>query len=150
MDLVQQTKSVLSISLAAGVASGATHTVAVDTLGFDAASIDVSYRSINHTAAPAVIAVKHSDTDASYGAITGIVQDTDYTVLGVANTATVNVTRFDINTRGLKRYLQVSVTPAAAAATATGNVVVVACRLGKGEAGIDSASDAGANLRVVK
>ena len=151
MDPVQNTKSVVSLSAAAGVASAGTHTVAVDCLGFDTVSIDVGYRSIANTAAPSVVSVKHSDTDGSYAAITGLVQDTDYTVAGVANTATVNVTRFDLSTKSLKRYLQVSVTPSAeATANASNNTIVVAARLGKGERGVDSAADGNVTTRVVK
>ena len=151
MDPVQNTKSVVSLSAAAGVASAGTHTVAIDCLGFDTVSIDVGYRSIANTAAPSVVSVQHSDTDGSYGAITGLVQGTDYTVAAVANTATVNVTRFDLSTKALKRYLQVSVTPNAnASSNASNNTIVVAARLGKGEAGVDSASDANVTTRVVK
>jgi len=151
MDPVQNTKSVVSLSAAAGVASAGTHTVAVDCLGFDTVSIDVGYRSIANTAAPSVVSVKHSDTDGSYAAITDLVQDTDYTLAGVANTANVNVTRFDLSTKSLKRYLQVSVTPSAeATADASNNTIVVAARLGKGERGVDSAADGNVTTRVVK
>jgi hypothetical protein len=148
MDPVQNTKSVVSL---ANAASAGTHTVAIDCLGFDSVSIDVGYRSLANTAAPSVVSVKHSDTDGSYAAITDLVQGTDYTVGGVANTANVNVTRFDLSTKGLKRYLQVAVTPSAdASANATNNTIVVAARLGKGEAGVDSAADANVTTRVVK
>ena len=151
MDPVANSKSVVSLSLAAGVASAGTHTVAIDCLGFDSVSIDVGYRSIANTAAPSVVSVKHSDTDGSYAAISGLVQSTDYTLAGVGNTATVNVTRFELSTKDLKRYLEVAVTPSASAtANASNNTIVVAARLGKGEAGVDSASDANVTTRVVK
>jgi hypothetical protein len=151
MDPVANTKSVVSLSAAAGVASAGTHTVAIDCLGFDAVSIDVGYRSIANTSAPSVVSVKHSDTDGSYAAITDLVQGTDYTVAGVANTATVNVTRFNLTTKDLKRYLQVAVTPSAdATANASNNTIVVAARLGKGEAGVDSAADANVTTFVTK
>jgi len=151
MDPVQNTKSVVSLSAAAGVASAGTHTVAIDCLGFDTVSIDVGYRSIANTAAPSVVSVKHSDTDGSYGAISGVVQGTDYTVAGVANTATVNVTRFDLSTKALKRYVQVAVTPSAeATSNASNNTVVVAARLGKAEQGTDTAAKAGVTTKVVK
>jgi hypothetical protein len=151
MDPVANTKSVVSLSAAAGVASAGTHTVAIDCLGFDAVSIDVGYRSLANTSAPSVVAIAHSDTDGSYTAISGLVQGTDYTVGAVANTATVNVTRFNLTTKALKRYLQVAVTPAAdATSNATNNTVVVAARLGKGEAGVDSAADANVVTLVVK
>jgi hypothetical protein len=151
MDPVQNTKSVVSLSAAAGVASAGTHTVAIDCLGFDSVSIDVGYRSIANTAAPSVVSVRHSDTDGSYAAISGLVQGTDYTVAGVGNTATVNVTRFDLSTKALRRYLQVSVTPSAeATSNASNNTVVVAARLGKAEQGPDTAGKAGVTTKVVK
>lgn len=151
MDPVANTKSVVSLSLAAGVASAGTHTVAIDCLGYDSVSIDVGYRSIANTAAPSVVAVKESDTDGSYAAISGLVQGTDYTVGGVANTATVNVTRFDLSTKALKRYLQVAVTPSAeGTSNASNNTVVVAARLGKGEQGVNAAGDANVTTLVVK
>jgi hypothetical protein len=95
--------------------------------------------------------VQHSDTDASYTAISGLVQGTDYTLAGVANTATVNVTRFNISTKDLRRYLQVSVTPSASAtANASNNTIVVAARLGKGEKGSVNATDANVTTFVTK
>lgn len=151
MNPVANSKSVVSLSAAAGVASAGTHTVAIDCLGYDSVSIDVGYRSIANTSAPSVVSVKHSDTDGSYAAISGLVQNTDYTVAAVANTATVNVTRFNLTTKDLKRYLQVAVTPSAdATANASNNTIVVAARLGKGEAGVDSASDANVTTFVTK
>jgi hypothetical protein len=151
MDPVANTKSVVSLSAAAGVASAGTHTVAIDCLGFDSVSIDVGYRSIANTAAPSVVSVKHSDTDGSYGTVSGLVQGTDYTLGGVGNTATVNVTRFELTTKDLKRYLEVAVTPSSSAtANATNNTIVVSARLGKGESGVDSASDANVTTRVVR
>jgi hypothetical protein len=151
MNPVANSKSVVSLSAAAGVASAGTHTVAIDCLGYDSVSIDVGYRSIAHTSAPSVVSVKHSDTDGSYAAITSLVQGTDYTLAGVGNTATVNVTRFDLTTKDLKRYVQVAVTPSAeATANASNNTIVVAARLGKGERGVDSASDVNVTTRVVR
>ena len=151
MNPVANSKSVVSLSAAAGVASNGTHTVAIDCLGYDSVSIDVGYRSIAHTSAPSVVSVQHSDTDGSYGAISGLVLGTDYTVGGVANTATVNVTRFNVSTKDLKRYLQVSVTPSASAtANASNNTIVVAARLGKGESGVDSAADANVTTFVTR
>lgn len=151
MNHAQNTKSVISISPGiAGVASAGTHTVAIDCLGYDAVSIDVAYRSLANTSAPSVVSVRHSDTDGSYGTISGLVQGTDYSLSGVGNTATVNVTRFELSTKALKRYLQVSVTPSAdATANGTNNDIVVAARLTKGESGVDSASDANVTNRVV-
>ncbi len=150
MNVMQNSKSVVSLSAAAGVASAGTHTVAIDCLGYDLVSIDVGYRSIANTSAPSVVSVKESDTDGSYAAISGLVQGTDYTLSGVSNTATVNVTRIELATKARKRYLQVAVTPSAdATANASNNTIVVAARLSKGEQGVDSAGDANVTNRVV-
>lgn len=151
MNHLQNSKSVLSISAGiGGVASAGTHTMAIDCLGYDSVSIDVGYRSLANTSAPSVVSVKHSDTDGSYAAISDLVQGTDYSLDGVGNTATVNVTRFELSTKALKRYLQVSVTPSAdATANGTNNDIVIAARLGCGESGVDSSNDAGVTNRVV-
>lgn len=150
MNVIQNTRSVVSLSAAAGVASAGTHTVAIDCLGYDLVSIDVGYRSIANTSAPSVVAVRESDTDGSYAAISGLVQGTDYTLSGVSNTATVNVTRIELATKARKRYLQVAVTPSAdATANASNNTIVVAARLSKGEKGVSSVSDANVTNRVV-
>lgn len=150
MNVLQNSKSVVSLSAAAGVASAGTHTVAIDCLGYDLVSIDVGYRSIANTSAPSVVSVKESDTDGSYAAISGLVQGTDYTLSGVSNTATVNVTRIELATKARKRYLQVAVTPSSdATANASNNTIVVAARLSKGEQGVDSAGDANVTNRIV-
>lgn len=150
MNHLQNSRSVVALTDAAGLASASTLTVAVDCLGYDSLSVDVGYRSIANTAAPSVVSLKHSDTDGSYGTIASLIQNTDYTLSGVGNTATVNVSRFEVSTKGLKRYVQVAVTPNAnATSNASNNTVVVAARLGRGESGVDSASDANVTNRVV-
>ncbi len=150
MNHLQNSRSVVALSDAAGLNSASTLTVAIDTLGYDSLSVDVGYRSIANTAAPSVVTLKHSDTDGSYGTIASLIQNTDYTLSGVGNTATVNVSRFEVSTKALKRYVQVAVTPNAnATSNASNNTVVVAARLGRGESGVDSASDANVTNRVV-
>jgi hypothetical protein len=147
---LQNSRSVVALSDAAGLNSASTLTVAIDTLGYDSLSVDVGYRSIANTAAPSVVTLKHSDTDGSYGTIASLIQNTDYTLSGVGNTATVNVSRFEVSTKTLKRYVQVAVTPNAnATSNASNNTVGVAARLGRGESGVDSASDANVTNRVV-
>ena len=150
MNHLSNSRSVIALSAAAGLDSASTLTVAVDCLGYDSLSVDVGYRSIANTAAPSVVTLKHSDTDGSYGTIASLIQNTDYTLSGVGNTATVNVSRFEVSTKNLKRYVQVAVTPNAnATSNASNNTVVVAARLGRGESGVDSASDANVTNRVV-
>lgn len=154
MNHAQNTRTVLNISPGiTGVASNATHTVAIDCLGYDAVSIDVGYRSLANTSAPSVLGLRFADADqaTSYATVSGLVQGTDYTVAAVSNTAVVNVTRFELgSTKALPRFIQVRVTPSAdATANGTNNDVVVAARLHKGEVGVDSAADANVTTRVV-
>lgn len=154
MNHAQNTRTFLSISPGiAGVASADTHTVAIDSIGYDAVSIDVAVRQLATVGGPSVLGLRFADADqpTSYATVAGLVQGTDYTVGSVTNTAVVNVTRFEIgSTKALPRFIQVRVTPNAGATNAgTNNDVVVAARLHKGEVGIDSATDANVTTRVV-
>jgi hypothetical protein len=146
MNHAQNQKTFVSITPAAGLATGSTHSCAIDCLGYDAVSVDVHYRNIANTAAPAVVTLKHSDTDGSYDTMTGFISGTDYTVAGVTNTAVVNVTRFDVSSKATKRYLQVNVTPSADGGVASNTTIVVSARLARGESGIDSTTEAGVNV----
>lgn len=155
MNHLQNTRSVVSLSAPTlnAVGSAATHTVAIDCIGFDAVSIDVAYQSIATVGAPSVVRLQFADADqaTSYATVTGLVQGTDYTIAAVTNTAAVNVTRFEIgSTKALGRFLRVGVTPNAGVGTSlTNNTVVVAARLTKAEVGVDSATDAAVTTRVV-
>ena len=146
MDLVQNSKSSVGVSYV-NSAETASHTI--DCLGFDAVSVDAIVQSNINTAAPAVVKFETSDDNTTFATVTGLVQGTDYTLAGVANTANPNVTRFDVSTKALERYVKISVTPAAAVGTTDASVVIDA-RLHKAEAGIDSATKAGVAARVVK
>ena len=153
MNHFQNSRSVFSISdIAGGPSSASTHTVAIDCLGYDSLSIDVGYRSLATVGAPSVVALRAADADqaTSYATVSGLIQGTDYTIAAVTNTAVNNVTRFELSTKALPRFVQVRVTPNAGVGTSlTNNVVVVAARLGRGESGVDSASDANVTSRVV-
>lgn len=133
----------------ASVASSATHSLEIDTLGFAYASIDVYFTPFTAAAGPStaatVLRLAHSDTTGTSGATNLYVQGTDYTV-AAGSTATGGVGyahRFDVDLRGKRRYLTVFATPASTVG------VVTSCRLSKGEAGPMSASDKGVSTQVV-
>jgi len=144
---VAATKSVSKAETS--VALTATHTLEIDTLGFEYASIDVLFSPFTSASGPTtaanVLRVAQSDVSGSGQAnLSGFVGGTDFTVSS-GSTATASVgyaQRFDIDLRGKKRYLTVYATPASTCG------VVTSCRLGKGEAGPVSASDKGVNTMV--
>jgi hypothetical protein len=132
------------------VALTATHSVEIDTLGFNHASIDVLFSPFTSASGPStaanVLRVAQSDVAGSGQAnISGFVAGTDFTVgAGVTATSSVGYAhRFDIDLKGKKRYLTVYATPASTCG------VVTTCRLSKGEAGPVSASDKGVNTQAV-
>jgi len=146
MDLVQNSKSSVGVSY---VNSAETASHSIDCIGFDAISVDAIVQTNEETTAPAVVKFETSDDNTTFATVTGLIQDTDYTLAGVANTADANVTRFDVSLKGLERYVKISVTPSGDVGT-NDATIVVAARLHKAEAGIDSASDAGVEARAVK
>jgi len=132
MNHVAATKSVSKAETA--VLSSATHSLEIDTLGFEYASIDVLFSPFTAasppTTAATVLRVAQSDTSGS-GQANLLVAGTDFTVgAGVTATSSVGYShRFDLDLRGKRRYLTVYATPSSTCG------VVTSCRLGKGEAG---------------
>lgn len=150
MNFPALTKSVSKAETA--VLSSATHSLEIDTLGFEYASIDVLFSPFTAasppTTAATVLRVAQSDVAGSGQVnISGFVAGAtaDFTVAaGVTATAGVGYShRFDIDLRGKRRYLTVYATPASTCG------VITSCRLGKGEAGPQSATDKGVNTQVV-
>ena len=132
------------------VALTATHSVEIDTLGFNYASIDVLFSPFTSASGPTtaatVLRVAQSDVAGSGQTnISGFVSGTDFTVAGgVTATAGVGYAhRFDIDLKGKRRYLTVYATPASTCG------VVTTCRLSKGEAGPVDASGKGVNTQAV-
>jgi len=134
------------------VAASATHSLEIDTLGFEYASIDVAFSPFTSAAATSataatVIRLAHSDSTgtAAQSNISGFVSGTDFTVAAGSTTGS-NVGyahRFDVDLRGRRRYLTVYATP-----VSTVGVVTVA-RLSRGEAGPMSATDKGVVTQAV-
>lgn len=136
------------------VLSSATHSLEIDTLGFEYASIDLVFSPFTSAAATAataatVIRLAHSDTTgtAAQSNVSGFVGGTDFTVAAgstsTSGAANGYVHRFDVDLRGRRRYLTVYATP-----VSTVGVITVA-RLSKGEASPISASDKGVNTQSV-
>lgn len=108
--------------------------------GHDFAQIAV-WSSI--TAAQTAIKVETSDDNVSYSAI-GLTSGTDFTIAtnGTAAASTIPYYEFNIDTRGLKRYLRLSIT-----ASGSSNVVASAT-LGRRNIGqLTTGSGAGSEVR---
>jgi len=148
MNHVAATKSVSKAETS--VALTATHSLEIDTLGFEYASIDVLFSPFTSASGPTtaanVLRVAQSDTSGSGQAnISGFVGGTDFTA-AAGSTATAGVGyahRFDIDLRGKRRYLTVYATPASTCG------VITTCRLGKAEAGPMDATTKGVNTQAV-
>lgn len=114
------------VSIAASVATNGTHTVLIDTLGFDNADISLCLGTAAATTAATVCKVAESDTtDAT--AFSDIVSATGGTATSAtvgfviparSNTDGAETYQFNINTGGRKRYLKPSFTPGSATVTA--------------------------------
>lgn len=135
-------RAVLMINTAA-LATDATATATVDVRGFDFAQISVFKQ---RSAALTSLKIEHGDVDTGTYVTTGInlTSGTDFTLTTQGTSAlTVAGTnpyyQFNIDTRGLRRYLKVSVTPG----TATQDVVVFA-NLGRRQIGGPTASSSDA------
>ena len=117
------------------VASSATFTHEIDTLGYKFASVDVIFSpyTASSVSLASVLKVGESDT-ASQGTaatnITGLVGGPDFTIAATGASTGANVggiARFNVDLRGRKRYLTVVVSPSTTVA------IISAARLSKGE-----------------
>jgi hypothetical protein len=144
MNSLETTKTLASLS--DDIATSATHSHEIDTLGYKYASIDVCFEKVaaagTNSAVALVCKLQHGDTTSSYADLTGYVGGTSFTIPTPANTTADTVVRLDVDLRGRKRYLKVLAT-----GNATGSVYSVA-RLGKPEDGPDTAAEKGANAAV--
>jgi hypothetical protein len=112
------TKSSAKVSVA--VASSATHSHTIDTLGCDYASIDVVFSTFTGSTSSyaSVLKVRESDeANANFADVSGMA----VTSAGAGAQSGDNgaVARFNVDMRGRKRYLRVVATPGAAATIAS-------------------------------
>lgn len=137
------TKSVSKFS--ASVAATATYTHTVDTLGYKYASIDVLFSpfTASNVSIASVLRVGESDTSGGTPAnISGLVGGTDFTIAatGASTGSDIGaVARFNVDLRGRRRYLTVTVSPSTTVA------VITNARLSKGENHATTASEANVN-----
>ena len=147
MNHLEATKSVVGHS--ENLTAAQTHTLTVDTLGYDYVSLDVCqepWANAGYTsqAAFTVLKLEESDNNSSYSNVTEFVGGGTggFTIPTPTATAGDVVVRMDVDCRGKKRYLKLTATP-----YTTGTVYTVA-RLGKGVDGPVSASKKGVNATV--
>jgi hypothetical protein len=147
VNYLQATKSVVGHT--ENLTAAQTHTLVVDTLGFDYVSLDVGQEAWGNAgytsqAAFTVLKLAESDNNSSYDDVTEFVGGGvgGYTIPTPTSTTADLVVRMDVDCRGKKRYLRVSATP-----YTTGTVYTVA-RLGKGVEGPVSAASKGVNAAV--
>ena len=135
MNDLEYTKSLVgtTVTSAAGTA-----TLTIDTLGYSYASVDVIVATSSTPANTSasilnVLTLSQGDTNTAGTSV--------YTVAvpaaSVAVTAQPSVVRLDVDLRGKSRYLKVDATPATSLAT------TIVARLGKGEAGPETAAAKG-------
>lgn len=129
----------------ASVTVAQTFTHEIDTAGYKYLSLDVMFSP--YTASNVSIAniLRMGDTDTSGGTptnISGLVGGTDFTIASTGASTGANIgaiARFNVDLRGKRRYLTVTVTP-----STTVNVITSA-RLSKAEQHAVTASEAGVN-----
>jgi hypothetical protein len=131
------------------VTAAQTHTMVIDTILFDYASVDVGFEpwtnaGFTNQPVATVLRLEESNDNASYASLPPFVGGGPggFTIPTPANTADDLLVRLDVDLRGRKRYLRVSATP-----HTTGTIYSV-CRLGKGEDGPDSAEKKGVRVAV--
>lgn len=118
MFTLQDTGSVALIA-PASVATNATATANIDTLGYDEVKVQVLLDSAGATSSnPATLKLSESDDTvvSNFANITGFVGDaTDGFTIPAADTANPQVVELNVDCRARKRYLKLTVTPAGAA-----------------------------------
>lgn len=125
--------------------SSQTATLTLDTLGFAYASIDVIAGPAASTSSVfQTLTLQESDASTgTYTTVSGFSGDLKPAAYaGQTVTDTMTVSRLDVDLRGKKRYLQVKASPN------TDTVIVVAARLGRGEAGPVDATGKGTKVAV--
>ena len=129
----QMEKMAVALPTAAGTSAV---TLTVDTLGYDGVSF-VAVRAANAaTTFASVLKIEQSNDDSTYVAVPGFTGGTDFTI-AQATTVTAVSYKLDVDSKSLRRYLKLTVTPSV-------SVNVAACaRLYRGENAPVSASDAG-------
>lgn len=142
----QNTKTVCLLSPTSTlIATNATATASVDTLGYDYAVIDVYLMSsTGGTANVATLDLAEAD-GTTYANITECVGDTAYTIPDNPTAApTTASVKFELNLKKRKRYLRISATPGLAG----GQMITAIATLSRAEAAPTTAALKGATTLV--
>ena len=117
----------VAVIKAASVASSATSTGVIDTLGYDEVKVVVLLDSAASTASnPAVLKLSESDDATTYTDITAFVGDaTDGFTLPAVSATLPTVVELNVDTRARGRYLKLSVTPSTSGAMVLGATAVL-------------------------
>lgn len=129
----------------ASVAASATYTHEIDTLGYKYASIDVMFSPFTASSVSIASVLKVGETDTTGGSladVTGLRGGTDFTIAATGASTGANIgaiARFNVDLRGRKRFLTVSVSPSTTVA------IITNARLSKGDVHASNASEGGVN-----
>lgn len=133
------------VKATASVAASATHSHEIDTAGFKYASIDVIFSPFTASNVSLASVLKVAEGDTSGSTMTDIAAMVGggaggFTIAATGSSASVGgVARFNVDLRGRKRFLTVSVSPSTTVA------VVTAARLSKAEQAAVTATETGVN-----
>ena len=133
-------KAVLAI-LPVSKTAGATASGTIDTKGFSFCSVDLVGSATGDTTAPTVLKIEQSHDLTTYAAM-GVTQTTDFT-LPVGNTAGGVILKANIDLRGKRRYLKVTISPG------TTTIVAAVANLFKGGNNPAPVGTTGANVDVL-
>jgi hypothetical protein len=129
----QMEKVVYALPAAVGTSAV---TLTVDALGWDQVSFAAIRAANAATTFASVLKVEQSNDDSTYVAVPGMTGGTDFTI-ATATTSAAVAYKLDVDAKGLRRYLKLTVTPSASI-----NVTAVA-RLSRGENSPTTAAEAG-------
>ena len=131
--------------LGTGVTNGATVTANIDTFGIKGPITIELILGTTNTPTNTLTTLKLAQSDdtvvTNFANISGFVGGTDFTIANQSSSV-ANVYRFDVDTRGRKRYIKLSASPV------TTQEMVVVAKLGKPEAHPDTATEAGVTQLV--
>lgn len=131
--------------LSASLASDASHTAVIDTLGYDRLSLGVAFSTVAQTTPEITLKVGEGDTTSAFtdipeliaGGASGFTKPVPPT-----NTSVPNTMQFDLDLRNRKRYLLLTVTPF------TTKVVTSFATLGRPDSGPPAATADGLSARI--
>lgn len=143
MSNLKKTKQVIAINQAS-TTNAATASGNIDTLGFDFVTIDVITTTSNAvTNNPSVLKISESDDTVvtNFADVSGLVGDTDFTIPNSVTQGDWGV-KFNVDCRGRKRYLKVSVSPV------TTQTITAVANLFNGDEGPTDATGTGTKALV--